>query len=540
MQPEIAVFICDCGKTLKNIDFPGLRTRVASLPSVAWAVLRSDLCLKAGLEAMRSSISENAVSRVVIAACSPSTKKDCFQNALAEAGLDPSLHTWANLREQCSWAHQDDATPKAFSLIRMAVSKAQLLRPLKTEQVPVDQRALVIGGGFAGLKVALELSELGIDSTLVERTSELGGRLKQVEGIHAEALDPREAVSSLAKRAVESERIEVLTSADVTGVKGTAGHFQVSMKSNGEALQRTFGGIVVASGYQTEASPQLKPGIIISSSEFLKLLQQQQQFPKKVAFLLDVCDEHSRLPTLCALNNALMAHQKLGSEAYIFAKHLKIDSHDAEKLYREARQSGVMFLKFDERPRISCEEGRVRIEVKDIILGEEVALWCDLLVVEDRPVASPELASTLGIGNDSQGYYQEVNPHLSGVLSSRKGLFFAGSCRADLDLARMSTDAVDAAFKVYECLAAGSLDVEAEKVKVDPDKCRACLTCLRACPHGAILMEHADAEKETARIYDLACDGCGICVALCPAKAISFEGFSDDQIFAEIEAIGMS
>lgn len=540
MQPEIGVFICDCGKTLKNIDFPGLRARVASLPNVVYAVLRSDLCLKEGLEAMLCSIKEKDISRVVIAACSPNIKETRFQSALEEAGLESNLHTWANLREQCSWAHHDDATLKAFSLIKMAVSKAQLLHPLKKEQVPVNQRALIIGGGFSGLKVALELSELGINATLVETKSELGGRLKQVESIYAKAPDPSELVSSLAKRVVETDCIEVLTSTEITGVKGTAGHFEISMKRNGEALRRTFGAIVVASGCQTEVSPQLKPGSIIPSSEFLKLLQQQQHFPKEVAFLLDVSDEHSRLPTLCALNNALMANQRLGSGAYVFAKHLKIDSDDAEKLYREARQLGVMFLKFEERPRVSCEDGRVRVEVKDVLLGEEVTLYCDLLVVEDKPLPSPELASTLCIGNDSQGFYQEVNAHLSGVLSSRKGLFFAGSCRADLDLARTSTDAVDAAFKVYGCLACGRLDVEAEKVKVDPDKCRACLTCLRACPHGAILVEHAGEEKDTARIYDLACDGCGICVALCPAKAINFEGCSDEQIFAEIEAIGMS
>ena len=82
--------------------------------------------------------------------------------------------------------------------------------------------------------------------------------------------------------------------------------------------------------------------------------------------------------------------------------------------------------------------------------------------------------------------------------------------------------------------------VEVEKVKVESERCRACLTCVRVCPHGAIQMVRVDTEKEVAKIYDLACDGCGICAAICPAKAIRFEGYADEQILAEVEAIGES
>jgi len=93
---------------------------------------------------------------------------------------------------------------------------------------------------------------------------------------------------------------------------------------------------------------------------------------------------------------------------------------------------------------------------------------------------------------------------------------------------------------IYKLLCPGKVMVEVEKVKVESERCRACLTCVRVCPHGAIQMVRVDTEKEVAKIYDLACDGCGICAAICPAKAIRFEGYADEQILAEVEAIGES
>ena len=202
-----------------------------------------------------------------------------------------------------------------------------------------------------------------------------------------------------------------------------------------------------------------------------------------------------------------MAKERLGSEVYVFLKNLKVDAEGAEGLYRKAREKGIIFLKFDEGPRVFEEDGRVRIEVKDVLSGEDVTLYADILVVEEKVLPSTELASILKVGTDPRGFYQDANPCLFPVSSNRKGIFFAGTCRADLDLARASTEAMDVALEVYEFL--HRPEVEVGKVKVDPDKCRACLTCFRVCPHGAIQVESISPEpqrlfpKKTARIYDL-------------------------------------
>ncbi|RKY59455.1 MAG: hypothetical protein DRP95_05065, partial [Candidatus Latescibacterota bacterium] len=250
MEARIGVFICDCRGTLKNIDFPELRERVAGLPDVVYVAVRPDLCLEEGLKAITSAIGKEGIDRVVVAACSPEVKGEKFRRAVQEAGLNPGLVSWANIREQCSWVHEGDVTGKAFSLIRMAVNKAKLLGPLRREEVPVNRKVLVIGGGFSGMKVALELSRLGIEATLVERKPAVGGRLQEMAWLSGLGISPGGLADSLAESVVGSGSIEVLTSAEVARVEGTAGDFRVEIRRGEDKLSRSFGAIVLASGHR--------------------------------------------------------------------------------------------------------------------------------------------------------------------------------------------------------------------------------------------------------------------------------------------------
>jgi len=544
MQIRIGVFLCDCGKSLSNIDFPKVSERAEKLQDVVHVGLHSNLCLKEGIEEMLSTIRDGAIDRVVIAACSPKLKEDAFRNALEEAGLNSNFLSLANIREQCSWAHEGDVTEKALELTAMAVERARFLKPLVKKDVPVNKEVLVVGGGFAGMKVALDLANLGLRTTLVERGLALGGRLEGFE------TNPAVPINSMRKAIEENRDIEVLTSAELTRGEGEVGDFSIRIKKGDEELSRSFGAIIFATGYRPEISPgdfQLRPGVNLISqeklTEILKAPERLELRPKTIGFVLDVSDENCRLPTLSALNDALAVKERLGSEVYVFCKSLKVDSEGVEEVYREARDRGVVFVKFEERPRICSEDGRVKVELNDILLGDEITVFCDFLVAEERIMPSEgteALSSILKMRIDSRGFCQDENVHLYPVSCERKGIFCVGACRGDLDIARASTDVAAAVLSTYELLASGTAIVEAERVKVDPEKCRVCLTCIRVCPHGAIRLVRVDTEREVAQISDLACEGCGICAAICPAKAIDFEGYGDEQILAEVQAIGES
>jgi len=512
--------------------------------------LSSSLCLEEGKEKTISCIRGENIERVVVAACSPEFQEHIFREVLEKAGLNGHLLSMANIREQCSWAHDGDVTEKAVEIVKMAVNRSRLLQPVEKKELPVNREVLVVGGGFSAINTALQLSRVGLRTTLLEKEAALGIGNEELESFYG--FDTGSMIS-----AVEGDKnIEVLTSAQMTAVEGKIGDFSVRIRKEGEEILRKYGAIVLATGYQTalaldselklRAEDEAISGInIVSQEQFCRMLGNSslETEPKTIGFMFDFSDENSRFTTLATLNNALEAKKKWGSEIYVFCKNVKVDSEGMEKLYQEARNCGVVFLKSEVPPRITAENGLVKIEAKDVFLGEDIILACDVLVAEELylPVEGAEnLSSLLSIRRDSRGFFQDENVHLYPVGSERKGIFFIGGCRGDLDLGRVLTDISSVVMKVHELLSLGKIPVDVEKVKADPQKCVACLTCIRVCPHGAIQLVRVDGSKEVAEISDLACYACGICAAICPAKAIRFKGYRDEEILAQIEAVGES
>jgi heterodisulfide reductase subunit A len=539
METRVGVFLCNCGGAIKNIDFDAVVKKVAKFPGVSCVNLSSDLCLEEGKKKMTSCIKEENIEKVVVAACSPEFQEHIFREALEKAGLNGQLLSMANIREQCSWAHEGDVTGKAVELVKMAVNRVRLLQPVEKKELPVNNEVLIVGGGFSAINAALQLSRVGLRTTILEEGAVLGDGTEQPEAFYG--FD----TSSLEGAMDGDKNIEVLTSGKMTAVGGKTGDFRVAIRKGGDEILRNYGAIILATEYQSALA--LDSGVksgpnIVSQEQFCSLLRNPglEREPKSVGFMFDFSDENSRFPTLATLHNALEAKSKWGSEVYVFYKSVKVDSEGAEKLYQEARDCGVVFLKSEVPPMIAIENGQVKIEAKDVFLGEDTTLSCDVLVAEGLylPVeGSEKLSSLLDVRIDSRGFFQDENVHLYPVGSERKGIFFIGGCRGDLDLGRVLTDISSVVINVHELLSSGKAVVDVERVKADPQKCVACLTCIRVCPHRAIQLVRADNSKEVAGISDLACYACGICAGICPAKAIRFQGYRDEEILAQVEAI---
>lgn len=542
MEARIGVFLCNCGGTIKNIDFDTVVKKITKSPGVSCVNLSFDLCLEEGKKKMLSFINKENIESVVVAGCSPEFQEHMFREVLRKAGLNGHLLSMANVREQCSWAHEGDVTEKAVELVKMAINRTRLLQPVEKKELPVNKEVLVVGGGFSAGNAALQLSRAGLRTTLLEKKAVLGGGPKRLESFYG--FDPGSTISAVEK----DKNIEVLTSAQMTEVEGRIGDFRVGIRKDGGEILRNYGAIILATEYQTELA--LDTGVksspnIVSQEQFCSMLRNPglEAQPKTIGFMFDFSDENSRFPTLATLHNALEAKRKWGSEIYVFYRSVKVDSEGVEKLYQEARDCGVVFLKSEVPPRIAVENGQVKIGTEDVFLGEDVTLACDLLVAEELYLAvegSENLSSLLSIRRDSRGFFQDENVHLYPVSSERKGIFFVGSCRGDLDLGRVLTDISSVVMSVHELLSSGKTLVDVERVKADPQKCVACLTCIRVCPHRAIQLIRADNSKEVAGISDLACYACGICAGICPAKAIRFQGYRDEEILTQIEAIGES
>lgn len=237
---KIGVYTCHCGGNIgKVVQCEKVAKILAKLPDVA--VSRTDLsfCSDAGQAIIEQDIRENGINRVVIGACAPSLHEQTFRETVTRAGLNPYLYHHVGIREQDSWVHGNDhdgATEKAVRLMAAGIAKARLLSPLEAIHLGAKNRALVIGGGIAGLRSALDIAKQGLTVTLVEKSPFMGGRVAQLETVFPTDEVGRELLDELIHEVVSHPNIEVFTMAEVTGVSGFIGNFEIEVTQHGRGV----------------------------------------------------------------------------------------------------------------------------------------------------------------------------------------------------------------------------------------------------------------------------------------------------------------
>ena len=233
-EPRIGVYVCHCGINIGGVvDVPAVAEYAKTLPNVVIAKDYKYYCSDPGQQVIQNDIKEHNLNRIVVAACSPRLHEPTFRRCVREAGLNQFLFEFANLREHDSWVHMGEpeaATEKAKDLTRMAVAKARLLEPLEASVVSVDNKAMVIGGGVAGIQSALDLADMGFQTYMVEKQPTIGGRMGQLDKTFP-TLDCSMCI--LAPKMVDvgkHENIELLTYSEVREVDGYIGNFKVKVE----------------------------------------------------------------------------------------------------------------------------------------------------------------------------------------------------------------------------------------------------------------------------------------------------------------------
>lgn len=236
MEPEtrLGLYICHCGLNIAGVISPEvLVAQGQELPGVAVCRHHLYTCSEAGQAEILKDIRHFDLNRVVIAACSPKLHEVTFRRLLVEGGLNPYLVEMVNIREQCSWVHAlepEAAQAKALDLIRMGLAKARLALPLQDRQVPLIRRALVIGGGPAGLRAALDIANVGFPVTLVEREPVLGGMANRLHRTFPRGESALALINPLMAAVALHPGIRVLTNSEVTEVSGHLGNFMVTVR----------------------------------------------------------------------------------------------------------------------------------------------------------------------------------------------------------------------------------------------------------------------------------------------------------------------
>jgi heterodisulfide reductase subunit A len=572
-EPRIGVYVCNCGTNIaKVVDCEAVQTHAASLPGVVVAKTYKYMCSNPGQEMIVEDIGEHALNRVVIAACSPRMHELTFRKALQRAGTNQYFLEMANIREQCSWVHQDPmvATEKATGLTEAAVRRVVFHEPLEKRQVDMCPATLVIGGGIAGMTAALELADAGYQVFLVERSDHLGGNVARVD-LTAPYLDSaRDLLTERITRVVEHPRIDLRMESEVETVQGFHGNFSATVRSikPGPAApdgHRTVsvGSIVVSTGYQEfDASRVTHLGYgklpnVVTSFEFEKMLRagrvetKEGRAPRYVTIIHCVGSRSQQYHPYCS-RVCCMTALKYGQEVKsavptAYVNDLYIDMHafgkGHEDFYKRSSEIKTMFLMYakNDHPVIRkagpADDCDMLIEINESLSGETIEIPADLVILMVGMEARAdwaEMARLANISGDKDGWFIESHPKLDPVATTTDGVYIAGACQAPKDIPDTVAQARAAAARILAKVSRGKIDVDAMFAEVDEERCSGCRVCNDLCPYSAI---EFDESTKHSHVNSALCKACGACVAACPSAAIKARQFTDQQIFAEIEGV---
>jgi heterodisulfide reductase subunit A-like polyferredoxin len=552
--PRIGVFVCHCGINIAGVvDVEEVTEYARDLPNVVYADHLLFSCATDSTERIKEVVQEQNLNRVVVASCSPRTHEPLFQDTIREAGLNKYLFEMANIRDQCSWVHAGEpatATDKAKDLVRMAVARATFLEPLQETEVPIVQRALVVGAGAAGMTAALNLAEQGFEAVLVEKADNLGGRARTSVHYTPTGTPVQPFVDALVKQVESHDRIRVLTNATVVNVSGSMGNFKSLVRVDGGEEEVEYGVAIIATGgseYEPTEYLYSQDQRVLTQTEFHQMLAQEDPSLQQVSRLVMIqCvgsrDEErpycSRVCCTAAVSNALRL-KTINPEAQVFILYRDIRTFGRkELLYKEAREAGIRFIRFaaEQKPLVRNDHGVLEIEVQDQNLGRSVRLPSDLLVLSAGVVPNPasrELAEVFKLSSDADGFFMEAHVKLRPLDFANAGIFLCGLAHSPKFLDECLAQARGAAARAAEILSQEKMMCGGRVAVVDPGKCAACCTCVRTCPYEVPYI----GRRGVAVIEAAACHGCGACVAECPGKAISLQHLTDQQVFGKCDAL---
>jgi heterodisulfide reductase subunit A len=467
--------------------------------------------------------------------------------------LNPYLFEMANIRDQDSWVHMHEpekATEKAKDLVRMAVAKAQFLQPLKPGQLSVNKATMIIGGGLAGITAALSLAEQGFESYIVEKTPYLGGNYRELY-YTLEGLDTKRHLAGLLERVKASKLIHVFTDAEIVKIEGFIGNYKTTIKTRDGEEQFEHGVVVVATGaYELETSEYLhgQSPNVTTQRNLEKMIAERDGRAVQASNIVMIQCVGSRTPErpycsryCCseAMKNALkLKEMDPNKDVTIIYRDIRTFGLK-EDYYKKARELNVKFIRYDEdrKPEISQKGDRVVVRAFDPILNASVDLPADLLALSVGTVPNPENAAIgqmLKVPTNQDGFFLEAHVKLRPVDFATDGVFMCGMAHAP----KLSEDTIvqanAAVSRACTVLTKDFIEAEGKTAYVIKERCSGCGLCEQNCPFGAIAVNPVEG---VAEVNTVLCKGCGVCTASCRMNAVDLNGFTNEEVVAQIVAL---
>jgi heterodisulfide reductase subunit A len=557
---RVVVFI---GKGIEeHVDTEALKIYAESLGGVAHVGILDVTGCREDEKPVIDAIKAGESNRIVFAGCSGRNTETFYFDLVREAGLSPYLAEQVNLHELCSFVHEgrrDDATEKAKDLVRIAVAKVVNAQPLNPYFTEVKKSTLIIGGGLSGMVAADNITRMGFDAHIVEKGELLWGIARHIKHtINGD--DVGTYLRGLQERLSENPLVHIHTKAELLELCGQVGDFTSRVRVDGEEKIISHGAVIVATGGKELRPEEYLYGL---DSRVLTALEFEERIPqilnpfteiKNVVMIQCVGSREPHRPycsRICctkAVGNAIELKKKRPDvNVYVLYRDLRTYGFK-EDLYREARERGVVFIRFDlsQKPEVQTrrteEMDILEVRVADKLLGEPVTIEADLIVLAAAVIApqgSERLAEILGVPLDNDGFFKLSPKKLKPVETDRAGIFVCGLANGPKFIEESIAETQAATVKAAHILRRPYLELWPINSMVDVNNCDGCGYCIDPCPYKALNLFEYMYEGQVKKIADVneaLCQGCGVCQGTCPKKGIAIRNYVPDQLEAMVEA----
>ncbi len=561
MSMKIGVYVCECGPNIADhVDIDAVIEKVFSLEEfedVELVLKRYKLlCSNEGQIFLENEIKENALTHLVIAACSPRDHESTFMNVCKKTALNPYLFKMVNIREHCAWITPDktEAMEKAVRYIRAGIRRTIRQSELLEKELETIPDVLIVGGGIAGMEAALTLAGEKRKVYLVERKDTLGGKSILYSQFLQSQGHGAEVIQQMVQNVQRNEQIQIFTETELESVVGFFGNFEIVLKNVKDRTSKTelkAGAIVVATGfsllnpkrlaqYQYREEDDVYTSLEIESmfSKEGKIVLQSGKPPKSVALIHCVGrDEKGYCSTICCsvmIKIGRMIRTQLpDASVRTYYRDLCLPHKADQNFFEGAEKQGIEFVRVGE---ISLNNNRIKYTSIDGSRKESSADMVILAPAMEPAEGTEALADLLNIPLNETGFFQEAHHHLNPVATSTEGIYIVGTAHGPMGSSESMIQAQAASGKILSRLIPGEKVIPEVKVsQILEDFCTGCQTCLEVCCYGAITFDEI---KGVSVVNAAICRGCGNCAASCPSGAIRAKHFTASQLYMEmIEAI---
>ncbi len=549
--PRIGVFVCKCGTNIAGVlDVPAIAEYARTLPGVVYVEENLFSCSQDTQEKMTQVIKEQKLNRVVVAACSPLTHEILFQETVVNAGINKYLFEMANIRNQCSWVHGGDAkagTEKAKDLVRMAVAKVALFEPMSEPQIKINQTALVIGGGLAGMSAAKNLAVQGYRTCLIEKDGVLGGQARNLYQTW-KGENVQQNLAKLIQEVQSNPKIDVYLNTELKQVEGFVGNFKSTLQMNGNEKVLEHGIAIVATG-ASELKPDQylygkDPRVLTRLELDRRFIDQDASLEKirSAVFILCVGSRIKERPycsEVCCTHSVVSALKlkEINPEMDVFIVYRDMRTFGLfEDLYREARSQGIVFIRYDESKelKVAKDQNDLQILFTSYVLNREMEIRPDLLILATAVVPPKEnpIANLFKVPVNKDGFFVEAHVKLRPIDFSTDGVFLCGLAHSPKAMDESIAQGLGAAARAVTLLSQKEMFGNAIVAFINPESCVGCQGCLKVCPYEAIRYLE---DKRICEINEVICKGCGACAATCQSASAQLKRFTSKQIYTQIE-----